>query len=130
MESVELGLRLGIGRERHDERTRDLAAAKTFLTAAFAWAFTDYGPDYASFNDGQLNGGVRTDPDAPLTTNVRTIFFAENLEASLAHLQTLGAAITAAPYEFPGGRRFEFTAPGGLFLAVWSDRRADGSKIA
>jgi len=110
--------------------TRDLAAAKTFLAAAFAWTFTDHSPDYAAFNDGRLKGGIRTDPDAPLTTNVRTLFFAENLEESLAQIQTLGAAITAAPSEFPGGRRFEFTAPGGLALAVWSDRHIDGSKIA
>lgn len=111
--------------------TRDLAAAKSFLVAAFGWTFTDYGPDYAAFSSGPLNGGLATDPAAPLTGNVLTILFAANLESALDRVQAAcGATITAAPYEFPGGRRFEFTAPGGLRLAVWSHHRADGSKIA
>ena len=110
--------------------TRDLAAAKSFLAAAFGWTFTDYGPDYAAFSSGPLNGGLAADPAAPLTGNVLTILFATDLEAALARVHAAGGAtITAAPYEFPGGRRFEFTAPGGLRLAVWSDQRADGSKI-
>lgn len=110
--------------------TRDLSAAKTFLAAAFGWTFTDYGPDYAAFSSGPVNGGLTADPAAPPAGNVLTILFAANLEAALARVNAAGGAtITAAPYEFPGGRRFEFTAPGGLALAVWSDRRADGSKI-
>ena len=110
--------------------TRDLAAAKSFLAAAFGWTFTDYGPDYAAFSSGPLNGGLAADPAAPLAGNVLTILFATDLEAALARVHAAGGAtITAAPYEFPGGRRFEFTAPGGLRLAVWSDQRADGSKI-
>lgn len=110
--------------------TRDLSAAKTFLTAAFGWTFTDYGPDYAAFSNGPVNGGLTADPAAPPAGNVLTILFAADLEAALARVHAAGGAtITAAPYEFPGGRRFEFTAPGGLALAVWSDRRADGSKI-
>ena len=111
--------------------TRDLAAAKKFLTAAFGWTFTDYGPDYAAFGSGPLNGGLATDPAGGLTGNVLTILFAADLEEALALVHAAsGAEITDAPYEFPGGRRFEFNAPGGLRLAVWSDCRADGSKIA
>ena len=110
--------------------TRDLSTAKTFLAAAFGWTFTDYGPDYAAFSSGPVNGGLTADPAAPPAGNVLTILFAADLEAALARVNAAGGAtITAAPYEFPGGRRFEFTAPGGLALAVWSDRRADGSKI-
>ncbi|MBC7369276.1 MAG: VOC family protein [Undibacterium sp.] len=110
--------------------TRDLTAAKTFLAAAFSWTFTDYGPDYAAFADAGLNGGLRADPAAPLVGNVLTVLFAADLEAALSRVNAAdGATITAAPYEFPGGRRFEFTAPGGLMLAVWSDHRADRSKI-
>jgi predicted enzyme related to lactoylglutathione lyase len=32
-------------------------------------------------------------------------------------------------FEFPGGRRFQFTDPNGFELAAWSDTRADGTKI-
>ena len=110
--------------------TRDLAAAKTFLSTAFSWTFTDYGPDYAAWADAGVHGGLRADPAAPLTGNTLTVLFAADLEAALARVNAAGGAtITAAPYEFPGGRRFEFTAPGGLMLAVWSDHRADRSKI-
>ena len=35
----------------------DLAAAKQFYTEVFGWRFTDYGPDYTSFEDGRLSGG-------------------------------------------------------------------------
>jgi predicted enzyme related to lactoylglutathione lyase len=111
--------------------TRDLAAAKTFLSSAFGWTFTDYGPEYTSFHDGRLAGGLRADPAAPAAANPLVVLFAANLENALERVRFAGGAtLTAPPYEFPGGRRFEFTAPGGLALAVWSDRRADGTKIA
>jgi uncharacterized protein len=111
--------------------TRDLAAAKTFLAAAFGWTFTDYGPDYTSFHDGRLAGGLRADSAATAAANPLIVLFATDLEAALARVHaTGGATLTAPPYEFPGGRRFEFTAPGGLSLAVWSDRRSDGSPLA
>jgi hypothetical protein len=109
--------------------TRDLEADKKFLVAAFGWTFTDYGPDYTSFHDGRISGGFRSDPKAPKTTNPLIVLFAGDLEAALARVRSGDAKISAPPYEFPGGRRFEFTTPGGLALAVWSDFRADGSKI-
>lgn len=118
--------------------TRDMIAAKTFLSAAFGWSFTDYGPEYSSFSDGRLSGGLRPDPTSPTpaappavsSSNPLVILFSANLEAALARVSAAAGVITVAPFEFPGGRRFEFTAPGGLAFAVWSDRRADGSKIA
>jgi uncharacterized protein len=110
--------------------TRDPAAAKKFLSAAFGWKFTDHGPDYTSFHDGRIAGGLRSDPKAKAAVNPLIVLFAKDLEATLARVREVGgAAVTAPPYDFPGGRRFEFTAPGGLALAVWSDRQADGSKI-
>ena len=35
----------------------DVGVAKAFYGAVFGWKFTDYGPDYASFEDGRLAGG-------------------------------------------------------------------------
>jgi predicted enzyme related to lactoylglutathione lyase len=111
--------------------TRDLTAAKMFLTTAFGWTFTDYGPEYTSFHDGRLAGGLRADPAAATASNPLVVLFAADLENALERVRAAGGAtLTAPPYEFPGGRRFEFIAPGGLALAVWSDRRADGTKIA
>ncbi len=112
--------------------TRDVAAAKQFYTAAFGWVFTDYGPDYTSFHDGRLSGGFYADPDAPVTTktNPLVILFATNLEDAEARVKKAGGKIVKPSFEFPGGRRFQFTDLNGLELAVWSDRRADGTTIA
>jgi predicted enzyme related to lactoylglutathione lyase len=110
--------------------TRDVATARRFYTAAFGWKFTDYGPDYASFEDGRLAGGFFTSPDAPSQTNPTVVIFAVNLEDAAARVQAAGGRIVKPAFEFPGGRRFEFADPAGLTLAVWSDVRADGSKIA
>jgi predicted enzyme related to lactoylglutathione lyase len=57
------------------------------------------------------------------------VIFAANLERTQAAVIAAGGTITVATHDFPGGRRFHFTDPTGLELAVWSDRRADGSKI-
>ena len=110
--------------------TRDVAATKKFLAAAFGWKFTDYGPDYASFEDGRMTGGLYTAADAPTKMNPMIVVFAANLEDAEARVKKAGGRIVKASFEFPGGRRFQFTEPSGLELSVWSDRRADGSKIA
>ena len=110
--------------------TRDVAAAKKFYTAAFGWKFTDYGPDYVSFEDGRIAGGFYTAADAPTKMNPMTVIFAVNLEDAEARVKAAGGKIVKPSFEFPGGRRFQFTDPTGLELSVWCDKRADGSKIA
>lgn len=99
----------------------DVNAAKCFYSAAFGWTFTDYGPDYASFDDGRLTGGFHggrtARPGGPLV-----VIYAADLEAARAAVVGAGGAISRPPYEFPGGRRFHFTDPAGHELAVWSDR--------
>ena len=108
---------------------RDIAAAKKFYTAAFNWQFTDYGPDYTSFHDGRLAGGFFTSADAAPTGNPIVVIFGADLEKTEAAVKKAGGKITKPTFEFPGGRRFHFTDPNGVELAVWSDKRADGSKI-
>ena len=110
--------------------TGDITAAKNFYAAAFGWAFTDYGPDYTSFTDGRLAGGFFTRPDAPTKMNPIVVIFAADLEDAAARVARAGGKIVKPSFEFPGGRRFHFTDPTGLELSVWSNRRADGSKIA
>jgi predicted enzyme related to lactoylglutathione lyase len=109
--------------------TRDVAAAKKFYTEAFGWKFTDYGPDYVSFEDGRLTGGFFNSPQPAPTANPMVIIFATDLEDTEARVKRAGGKIVKTAFEFPGGRRFEFADPTGLVLAVWSDVRADGSKI-
>jgi predicted enzyme related to lactoylglutathione lyase len=101
--------------------TPHVAAAKLFYAAAFGWTFTDYGPDYASFHDGRLSGGFTTGEAAPKKTNLLIVIYAADLAAVEARVRKAGGQIVRETYEFPGGRRFHFTDPAGLELAVWCE---------
>lgn len=99
----------------------DVAKTKRFYADAFGWEFTDYGPDYTSFMDGRLAGGLRKaaapEPGGPLV-----VIFAVDLAAAERKVRDAGGTIVKPTFSFPGGRRFHFTDPGGNTLAVWSDR--------
>lgn len=109
--------------------TRDVAAAKKFYSDAFDWKFTDFGPDYTSFTDGRITGGFFNSPNPPLVMNPMIVVFAVDLESAAKRVEKAGGKIIRPPVEFPGGRRFQFTDPNGLELAVWSNVRVDGSVI-
>jgi predicted enzyme related to lactoylglutathione lyase len=101
----------------------DIVAKKTFFTAAFGWAFTDYGPEYSAFSGEGLDGGffksgspASAPPDAALL-----VFFSNNLEATLGKVTAAGGLVTRPIFGFPGGRRFQFREPGGNELAVWAE---------
>ena len=98
----------------------DIAATKRFYAAAFAWQFTDYGPDYVAFDDGRMTGGFTT--GSPTGGHPLVVLYAEDLEASKATIETNGGRICRDIFSFPGGRRFHFVDPNGNELAVWSDR--------
>ncbi|HEY2179972.1 MAG TPA: VOC family protein [Caulobacteraceae bacterium] len=96
---------------------RDLPAVKAFYGAAFGWTFTDYGPEYASFDRAGTDGGFAADGSltAPLV-----ILYAADLEAAQAKVEAAGGKISRPIFSFPGGRRFHFTDPAGNELAVWT----------
>ena len=48
------------------------------------------------------------------------ILFSEDIEASLASVRAAGGRIVEEPFDFPGGRRFQFEDPSGNELAVWA----------
>jgi predicted enzyme related to lactoylglutathione lyase len=101
---------------------RDLAAAKRFYGSAFGWQFNDYGPEYAGIKGGTGEvGGMHQSSDVrgggPLV-----ILFSNDLEKSVAAVQSAGGKVVREPYAFPGGRRFNFTDPSGNELAVWSQK--------
>ena len=104
--------------------SRDLDATKKFFAALFDWKFEDYGPDYASFDDGRMAGGFfksektcAFDDGAPLV-----VFYHAQLEKTQKRVVDLGGRITKEIFDFPGGRRFHFQAPGSGEFAVWSDK--------
>jgi len=99
----------------------DLPRIKAFYTDVFGWKFTDYGPEYTSFGDGRLAGGFS--PAAPPDKGgTLVVIYAVDLDALEAAVRGAGGEIVKETFEFPGGRRFHFTDPGGNELAVWSDR--------
>jgi uncharacterized protein len=110
----------------HDRRvdyvefgTTDLAATKAFYHQVFGWQFTDYGPDYASFEDGRLQGGFNA--EAPGGGSPLIVLYAIDLDATRQRVESAGVR-TFKEHTFPGGRRFHFVDPGGNELAVWSER--------
>lgn len=106
----------------------DIAAAKRFYAAAFAWSFTDYGPAYAGFADGPPDGGrreiggLRQEPPAARGSSAPLVLlFSSDLEASRERVRAAGGVISRDIFAFPGGRRFHFTDPGGNELGVWAE---------
>ncbi len=97
----------------------DIAATKRFYADAFGWKFTDYGPDYTSFEDGRLTGGFRT--DATVGQGALIVIYAVDLAAAEARVRKAGGRIVKPIFAFPGGRRFHFVDPSGNELAVWGE---------
>jgi predicted enzyme related to lactoylglutathione lyase len=100
----------------------DLEAARGFYAAAFGWSFNDYGPDYAGIRapSGRGEVGGLSSHRAPSTGGPLVLLFSDDLDASVEAVRAAGGVVTDGPYEFPGGRRFHFTDPGGTELGVWS----------
>jgi predicted enzyme related to lactoylglutathione lyase len=96
---------------------KNLPAAKKFYASVFGWALTDFGPSYSCTMTGDVDLGLQGDlteaPRAPLP-----VVMVANLEAAQAAVEHAGGRIVKPIFSFPGGRRFQFTDPNGLELAV------------
>ena len=95
----------------------NIAAARTFYTATFGWDLTDFGPSYACTMTGDVDLGLQADmreaSAAPLP-----VIAVDDLAAAETAVKQAGGTITKPVFGFPGGRRFHFTDPNGLELAV------------
>lgn len=98
----------------------DLEAVKRFYNRCFGWHFTDYGPDYVSFDQSGVAGGFRRSEE-PVPHGVLVVLYHDDLEAIRAVVEHAGGRITAPIFSFPGGRRFHFLDPAGNQLAIWSE---------
>ncbi len=100
----------------------DMSDAKAFYTAAFGWAYQDYGPSYASFTNAGIDGGFDANADRkPSKHGALVVLFEKDIEACLARVKAAGGKISLPILEFPGGRRFHFVDPSGNELSVWTD---------
>src|SRR2546428_5231313 len=80
----------------------DLSRTKEFYEKAFGWRFQDYGPDYTSFQDGRLSGGLTKDPPVP-PANPLVVIFAVQLEAIEAKNTPAGGKKGPKPHTLPRG---------------------------
>ena len=105
----------------------DIARSKEFYGYAFGWTFTDYGPDYCEFSDGQMKGGFATaaDPSAITPGGALVILYGDDLMDLQGRVEAAGGTIVKAIFDFPGGQRFHFTDPDGYELAVWTDAQTE-----
>lgn len=97
----------------------NLEKVKNFYSSTFEWKFTDYGPGYTAFSDGQLDGGF-TAGKVARGSGPLVILYSKDLKGSLETVKRCGGEITKPIYSFPGGQRFHFRDPVGNELAVWS----------
>lgn len=98
----------------------DLQAVKDFYSQAFAWEFTDYGPDYTAFSNSHLEGGFERSEE-PIVNGALIVLYHDDLEKIKSKLEGMGATISVDIFSFPGGRRFHFLDPAGNELAIWTE---------
>ena len=103
---------------------RDFETIQAFYEKAFGWHFTDYGPEYRAFSDGNLDGGFYKSSNHSATENgaALVILYARTLQATRDRIVAAGGTIVMDIFECPGGQRFQFADPNGNQLAVWSDK--------
>jgi predicted enzyme related to lactoylglutathione lyase len=99
---------------------KEMTRSKEFYRSVFGWNFEDFGPGYASFQDGRLAGGFTTERAAP-AQGLLIVIYASDLAAAQSRIKAAGGSIVKETFSFPGGSRFHFTDPNGNELAVWSD---------
>lgn len=97
----------------------DGPAMQRFMTDAFGWAHTGYGPDYTAIHAG-LEVGI--DSSDRRVAAPMPVIRAEDLEEAEQDVVAAGGTITVPAYDFPGGRRFHFRAPGGVDFAVYVEK--------
>ncbi|MES2662354.1 MAG: VOC family protein [Pseudomonadota bacterium] len=103
---------------------KNIEATKNFFKSLFGWSFTDYGPDYTSFNDGRITGGFfKSDQTFSIEKGCALlVFYQNNLISTMQKVTSLGGIITKDIYAFPGGKRFHFLDVSGNEYAIWSEK--------
>jgi len=101
----------------------DIVATKAFFSTVFGWTFIDYGTEYTCFTDQGVDGGFYKADKVANTENgsALMVMYSAWLEDTLKAVEAAGGTIVKPIFDFPGGRRFQFTDPSGNEFGVWSD---------
>lgn len=99
--------------------SQNIARAKEFYTKSFGWKFTDYGPEYTSFEGDYIDGGFTI--GRPVNGSILVILYSENILSTQNKVIKAGGTIVKEIFQFPGGKRFHFQDLDGYELAVWSE---------
>ena len=104
--------------------SKDIARSRAFFRELLGWTFTDYGPEYTSFEDGRIAGGFFASEKVSKVEQggALPVIYMEALEQAKSDVVRLGGSVTRDIFSFPGGRRFHFTEPGGSEFSIWSDK--------
>ncbi|MFT4188180.1 MAG: VOC family protein [Aeromicrobium sp.] len=97
--------------------SRDAAASAAFMAQAFGHPHTVYGDTYIDVHVG--DGFTVAFETRDVTPPPLTIFQVDDLDEARAAITAAGGVVTVEPFDFPGGRRFQFREPGGNELAAW-----------
>lgn len=99
----------------------DMAASKAFYESVFGWRFNDYGPDYAGIQGANRElGGFSK--GTPRPGGALIVLYSDDLDESYKAVLAAGVEVVKQPFEFPGGRRFEFKDLNGYDIAVWANQ--------
>jgi len=97
----------------------DIGRSKEFYGGVFGWSFTDFGPGYCEFNDGQMKGGFALAEEVPSKGGALVVLYGEDLPSLQKEIRAAGGQIRQEIFDFPGGQRFHFSDLDGYELAVW-----------
>lgn len=95
-----------------------VSGARDFYGKAFGWSFTEYGPEYAAAEGGEVAIGLNGAEDQGIKMLLPLVEVSD-LEAALEKVVAAGGEVVVPIFAFPGGRRFHFTDPDGNTLGVF-----------
>lgn len=84
---------------------RDLEKTSAFFQQVFDWQFTNYGPEYMSFDNQGLEGGFYQSSLSASTSNgsALLVFYSEQPEQTKQKIEAAGGEIIKPIFNFPGG---------------------------
>ena len=97
----------------------DAGASAEFMAEVFSHPHTLYGDSYVDVHVGDGFTGAFQTTAAEVPPPPLAIFQVEDLERARDAVTAAGGVVTVEPFDFPGGRRFQFREPGGNELSVW-----------